>query len=316
MLRARDGGQLLRSEADYQLHVLYLWYEHQPLRALELLAGLRERYPRNPHFPQVIAEIQDIYLHDDTASLRAWQAMLAAAAGGRLAATDMAEARARLGIAVQLDRLFETDAALEHLQAVINAAPAAPFGAVAQAHLLLAQALDRLGARQKRSRAIEGHRGRRQPRPAEASQTRRAPVCATRRMPIPRAPIGCRSKDGVRSSEARSRRQPAARRSRWPCGRMTGHEVSAGAPADCAEQPIDGSDAARADPRRSDRAAPTFLASACVDAAEIHEQLGARARAIELYTRAAATFGADERSKDTARRALARLSSSRTAPRE
>jgi hypothetical protein len=29
MLRARNGGQLLRSEADYQLHLVYLWYEKQ-----------------------------------------------------------------------------------------------------------------------------------------------------------------------------------------------------------------------------------------------------------------------------------------------
>ncbi len=36
MLRARDGGQLLRSEADYQLHVLYLWHEQQPERARDL----------------------------------------------------------------------------------------------------------------------------------------------------------------------------------------------------------------------------------------------------------------------------------------
>ena len=37
MLRARRGGQLLRDEADYQLHLIYLWYEQQPERALELL---------------------------------------------------------------------------------------------------------------------------------------------------------------------------------------------------------------------------------------------------------------------------------------
>src|SRR5204862_3750258 len=30
MLQARDGGALLRGEADYQLHWIYLWYEHQP----------------------------------------------------------------------------------------------------------------------------------------------------------------------------------------------------------------------------------------------------------------------------------------------
>ena len=46
----------------------------------ELIAQLQDRYPRNPHFPQLIAEINDTYLHDDTASLRAWQAMLSAVA--------------------------------------------------------------------------------------------------------------------------------------------------------------------------------------------------------------------------------------------
>ena len=33
MLRARSEGQLLQSEADYQLHLIYLWYEKQPANA-------------------------------------------------------------------------------------------------------------------------------------------------------------------------------------------------------------------------------------------------------------------------------------------
>ena len=48
--RARNGA-LLRDEADYQLQVIYLWYEKQPRRALDLLEGLRDRHPRNPLFP-------------------------------------------------------------------------------------------------------------------------------------------------------------------------------------------------------------------------------------------------------------------------
>ncbi len=43
MLRARRSGQLVRSEADYQLHVVYLWYEKQPHRAVELLDELSAR---------------------------------------------------------------------------------------------------------------------------------------------------------------------------------------------------------------------------------------------------------------------------------
>lgn len=38
-LRPRDAGQLVRSEADYQLHLIYLWYEKEPERALELIGS-------------------------------------------------------------------------------------------------------------------------------------------------------------------------------------------------------------------------------------------------------------------------------------
>ncbi|MGE3844415.1 MAG: hypothetical protein AB7I50_22860, partial [Vicinamibacterales bacterium] len=37
MIRAADRGDLLRSEAAFQLHVIYLWYEHDFPRALSLL---------------------------------------------------------------------------------------------------------------------------------------------------------------------------------------------------------------------------------------------------------------------------------------
>src|SRR5687768_13689804 len=111
MLRARNGGQLLRGEADYQLHVLYLWYEKQPERAIELLQELHDRYPRNPHFLQTIADVEDRYLHDASASLRSYQALLAAARAGRVVEPAMASTAARLGIARQLDQLFETDLA-------------------------------------------------------------------------------------------------------------------------------------------------------------------------------------------------------------
>ena len=43
MLEARDQGELLSGEADFQLHWLYLWYEQQPDRALALLAATRSR---------------------------------------------------------------------------------------------------------------------------------------------------------------------------------------------------------------------------------------------------------------------------------
>ena len=48
MLQARQRGVLLKGEADYQLHLIYLWYEQQPARALELLRDLDARYPDQP----------------------------------------------------------------------------------------------------------------------------------------------------------------------------------------------------------------------------------------------------------------------------
>ncbi len=148
MLRARERGTLLRDEADYQLHVIYLWYEKAPQRALDLLTQLRNRHPRNPLFPQLIAQVQDVYFHDLAGSLRTWRSLLDGARAHRVAYPELAEIRARLGMATTLDRLHETDAAIEQLRAVIAARPLAPYGAYAQAQRDLA----RLVARPRASR--------------------------------------------------------------------------------------------------------------------------------------------------------------------
>ena len=116
MLRARTNGRLLKGEADYQLHVIYLWYEHQTGRALELLRELAREHPRNPIFPTQVAEIEDVYQHDVMASLESWRALLALARGDRVNAAALAEVRARLGIARQLEALALTDEAIEHLE--------------------------------------------------------------------------------------------------------------------------------------------------------------------------------------------------------
>ena len=73
MLQARQRGVLLRGEADYQLHLIFLWYEQKPAQALEILEGLDARYPTNPLFQRRIAEVQDEYFHDRRASEAAWQ---------------------------------------------------------------------------------------------------------------------------------------------------------------------------------------------------------------------------------------------------
>ena len=153
MLRARSEGQLLQSEADYQLHLIYLWYEKQPQRALQLLRGLRSRHPRNPLFVQLIAEIQDVYLHDLQACRQTWQALLESAQARRVAEPAMTEATALLGLASVLDRLSESDTALQHLRAIIEMRPAGPYGVLARAQLKLGQLLDRLGRREDALRA-------------------------------------------------------------------------------------------------------------------------------------------------------------------
>lgn len=155
MLRARQTGQIVRSEAGYQLHIVYLWYEKQPARAVELLEELQARYPHNPHFRQTIAEIQDFYIDDTAASLRTWEGLLEAAQEGKVAEPAMAETSARLGIALQLDQLSRGEEGLDHLRHVIAAQPAAPVGAVSRAHMQMGDVLARVG---RRAEAADAYR--------------------------------------------------------------------------------------------------------------------------------------------------------------
>src|SRR3954468_15714905 len=126
MLRARNGGQILKDEADYQLHLIDLWYEKQPQHALALLRGLRERHPRNPHFWQLIARTEDVYLHDLRASELSWRSLLQAAEAGRVAMPEMAEATARLALAPHLDAAYETDLPLAYVRRSSRHTPMRP----------------------------------------------------------------------------------------------------------------------------------------------------------------------------------------------
>lgn len=155
MLRARARGKLLQGEADYQLSVIYLWYENETARAIHLLEGLRAQYPGNPLFLADIAHIQDEYLHDTIASLTSWRTLLASAREHRSNAPLLAETRARLEIARLLETLHQTDQAIEHLEAIVALKPTAPFEALSLAYLRLGEARDRLGAREE---AIEAYR--------------------------------------------------------------------------------------------------------------------------------------------------------------
>jgi tetratricopeptide (TPR) repeat protein len=151
VLKAKDAGVLLRDEADYQLHIIYLWYEKQPALAIELLRELDRRHPRNPHYLLLIAEIQDYRLRDFDASRRSYEELLQRSVSGRTTLAGFADVHARLGVA----RLALPADALPHLRRIIDARPASPIGAVAQAWLQTGAMLDRLG---RRSESIAAYR--------------------------------------------------------------------------------------------------------------------------------------------------------------
>jgi tetratricopeptide (TPR) repeat protein len=133
--------QLLRDEADYQLHSIELLYEKQPERAIALLRGLDARHPRNPHFLQLVAEIEDYRLRDFDASRRTYDELLRRASEGRVSLPAFADVHARLGVA----RLALPADALPHLQRIIDTQPLSPIGAIAQAQLQRGDMLTRLG---------------------------------------------------------------------------------------------------------------------------------------------------------------------------
>ena len=99
--RASQLGLLVRGEAGFQIHVLYLWYEHKSKEALAIIRGLQERYPHNPLFHQIEAEILDVYFHDHAASLLASERLLALAESRAVFRADIAARVARRNIAKQ-----------------------------------------------------------------------------------------------------------------------------------------------------------------------------------------------------------------------
>ena len=127
---------IVRSEAEYQLHVVYLWYEQRFVEALALIRGLHARYPRNPLFRQIEAEILDVYVHDAAASLASSEALLADAERGAVNRAPLASVRAQVNIAVQLEHLGDRDRARATLDSLLARDPNAPIDAVARARQL------------------------------------------------------------------------------------------------------------------------------------------------------------------------------------
>ena len=308
MRRARARGRLLQGEADYQLHVLYLWYEKRADLAAGLLASLAERYPGNPLFPAQLAELQDRYEHDIAASLATWRGLLAAARDGRVNEAEVAAAQARLGIARQLEALQQTDQALEHLRAILADKPAGPAGAVAAAYLALGEAEDRLG---HRDAAVAAYSLAVQSAPSpDPEGLRRRAADRMRRAPDARRAEAYRlSLEGLRRLE----KSDAAGAESLLVRSLTLHPGDPVARYRYARVLLANKDDERALAEletaiRGARDAPAPTAAAAYyEAARIHERLGQTEQAIAYYRAAIAWFGGAADTRAAATRALTRL---------
>jgi len=312
MLQARERGELVAGEADYQLHLLYLWYEQKPTRAMELLEGLSRRYPANPLYLQRIAEVHDEYFHDHPASAGAWRALLDGLHAGRLSPAAGADVRARLGLARQLDAMFETDRARDLLAPLVREHPAAPYGAAAQAHLQLGAAHDRLGEREQ---AIAEYRAALAAAPPDEAvpQLRSRARAGLRQAPDKRRADAYRlSLDGWRALERGDAELAEASLTRaievLPDDMVARYRyaraLDASGQHDRARREIETIVDARSVPA-------IVRASALVERAQTLERAGDRARALAMYEDAAKIVGADPHARDQATRAMKRLADTR-----
>lgn len=271
MQRARTRGHLLRGEADYQLQILYRWYEQQPERAIELLEGLHRRYPHNPHFPEVIAQTEEAQIHDPVASLRSYERLLVLASTGTVFNPARTAAMAHLGAARQLEEQFEADAAIPHLRAVIDATPASPPAAVTEAQRLLERAQARLSTPAYRL-SLDGWRS---------------------------------LERGDLTEAARALTHSLALRAGDPVTLYRYARLLFAQKHDDAALVVLASIH-----KRQPSTPPTIYLLACVDAARAKEQQGDIRTAIELYRSAMTVSGGDQRVKQDAQVQLARLASS------
>ncbi|HEX2445574.1 MAG TPA: hypothetical protein VHJ77_16630 [Vicinamibacterales bacterium] len=308
MLRAQNRGELLQGEADYQLHIVYLWYEQRPDRALALLEGLQERYPSNPLFPLQVAHVQDVYFHDAPASLATYEEVLAAAQAHKLAFPQLAETQARLGIARRLNALAEPDRAVEHLKAIVAARSDSPTGALANTQFELGAAYDRLGFR---SHAVAAYTSAAAVAPADdPDDVRDRATDALRRKPDARAAEATRlSLEGLRRLERGDAAAASASLERAVRLAPRDFVTRARYGRALAARRVDAKALAELDRALNAPAGapPSLVAAAYIDAGALHERAGRRAAAVEMYRAAARVFGGGAAMRAAALRSLERL---------
>lgn len=309
MLRARSQGHLLQGEADYQLHLIYLWYEQQPARALDLLRGLQERYPGNPLFPAQIAHVQDVYLHDIIGSLDTWRSLLAAARDQRVNMAALAEVQARLGMAQMFERIYQTDHAIEQLKAIVELKPHVPYSSLALAWLRLGDAHDRMGSR---AAALEAYRSAATTAPPDDRfDVRDDAADRLRRRPDARKAEAYRlSLDGWRRLEKRDLAAASAALDR--ALELDPHDPVAHYRYGRVLQARKEDDRALAHfdlaLRNAQNCPAPILGNAHLESARLHERAGRRDEAIAAYRIAATLFGAASDTRSAAQRALDRVS--------
>jgi tetratricopeptide (TPR) repeat protein len=268
MMLAREQGRVVRSEADYQLHLIFLWYEQRFADGMGLIKELQARHPRNPLFLQLESEIADVYFHDPTRSLRAADDLALRARAGLVNEAGLAEARAHVHIARMLDRLDETDRAVEHLDRVIGQRPMRPLGILHEAAALRETAVRRLAHEPYRLALAAWRAFQRGDLTAALSGFERA-LALNPSDPVARYRYACvlsARKDDARARDALDR------------------VLAAG-----------------------ETVPPVTRAAAHFDLGRLLEASGDTATAIGHYEAASRVFGADTRVKDAAVRALDRL---------
>ena len=305
MEAARERGQLVRGEAAYQLHWIYLWYEDRPRDAMDALDALHARYPANPHFLQRIAEVRDEYFHDPAGSLAAWQRLAESAAAG--GAPAIARTRGEIGMAAQLDRLFETDRAVTLLERVIARGPDRPAEAMALAQVQLGEALQRFGDTDGADTAFRAALAA-APEGADAIGDRARD--GLRRRADPQAAAAYRmSLDGWRLLERGERTRALATLTRAaelaPQDAMIrarlGRALAAAGQTDRALEVLNGVIASR------DTAPAPAVSAAYYWSGALFERRHDLHAAAQRYREATRVFGGDSRISADARRALARI---------